>query len=216
MRGARFKGLDELLRHLDELHQAFTANPTFSRIAPVIHRCRAHLETAVEASLSGYIAVVADAMRDVMEIENLLLDFAVNPAHVDEWLTADRKMRLRKFSPAKVRARLNADGDGYHAHSQTLHVGPGGDHPWMPRGFAGDDELASDVGFWEIFEHARRLLQAIQRLTGALAPSSAIDEIAGRELMDVQEAWRCTQDMQEIVLAFFRAAAKTQIKEGSS
>lgn len=72
MDGARFQGLDELL-------QAFTANPTLHRIARLIHRSRADLETATEAILSGYVAVVADAMRDVMEIENLLLDFAVNP-----------------------------------------------------------------------------------------------------------------------------------------
>lgn len=225
LHGARLKGLDELLRHLDEVHQAFTANAALSRIAYLIHRSRADLETATEATLSGYVAVVADAMRDVMEIENLLLDFAVNPAHIDEWSIPDRKTRLRKFDPAKVRARLHAAGDDrysatgaspcYQVHSETLHVSPS-DVSWFPRGCAADDELASDIGFWEIFEHARRLLHAIQRLTGALAPGSAVDEIAGQELVDVQDAWRRTQDMQEIVVAFARVAARTQTDEGGT
>ncbi|MGH3830516.1 MAG: hypothetical protein ACRDRS_08700 [Pseudonocardiaceae bacterium] len=222
MGGARFKGLDELLRHLDELLHAFTANPTLCRIAFLIHRSRADLETATEATLSGYVAVAADAMRDIMEIENLLLDFAVSPAHIDEWLTADRKTLLGKFSAARVRDRLHAAREGrysttsesldYHAHSAALHVGPHR-HPILARGFATDDGWASDAGFWEIFEHALRLFRAIQRLTDALTPGSAVDEIAGQELTDVQDAWRRTQEMQWIYVAMLKAIEKTQTED---
>lgn len=225
MSGARFKGLDQLLRHLDELLQAFTANPTLHRIARLIHRGRADLETATEATLSGYVAVVADAMRDVMEIENLLLDFTVNPAHIDEWLTADPKTLRSKFGAARIRDRLHAAGEGrysttaesadycYRAHSAALHVGPH-DLSLLPRGFATENKWASDAGFWEIFEHARRLLRAIQRLTGVLTPGSAVDEIARQELTDVQDAWRRTQEMQWIYVALLKAIEKTQTEEG--
>jgi hypothetical protein len=222
MGGARFKGLDELLRHLDELLQAFTADPTLCRIAYLIHRSRADLETATEATLSGYVAVAADAMRDVMEIENLLLDFAVNPAHIDEWLTANRKTLLGKFAPARVRDRLHAAGEGryaataesvdYRAHSAALHVGPHRDLV-AARGFATEQGWASDAGFWEIFEHTRRLRRAIKGLTGVLTPGSAVDEIAGQELTDVQDAWRRTQEMQAIYIALLKEVAKTQTEE---
>lgn len=223
MGGARFKGLDELLRHLDKLLQAFIADPKLGRIAFLIHRSRADLETAIEATLSGYVAVAADAMRDVMEVENLLLDFAVNPVHIDEWLTADRKTLLGKFGPARVRDRLHAVGEGryaataesvdYRAHSAALHVNPHQDLV-ASRGFSTEQGWAGDAGFWEIFEHTRRLRRAIQRLTGVLRPGSAADQIAGQELTDVQDAWQRTQELQASYIALLETIAKTQTEGG--
>jgi len=176
--GARFKGLDEMLRHFDELLHEFAAEPALDRLAFLIDRSRADFETATEATLSGYVAVAADAMRDVMEIENLMLDFAITPAHVDEWLTANRGTLLNRFGPATVRKRLHAAGEGayattaesvdYRAHSAALHVGPHPD-PVAGRGFSTEQGWGGDAGFWEIFEHARRLRRAIRRLTGVLA-----------------------------------------------
>lgn len=220
--GARFKGLDELLRHLDELLRAFAADPALHRIAFLIHRSQADFETAIEVTLSGYIAVASDAMRDVMEIENLLLDFAVNPAHINEWLNADRKTLLNKFGPATIRKRLHAAGEArykataesvdYRAHSAALHVGPPRHHI-VDRGFSTEQGWAGDAGFWEIFEHARRLLRAIQRLTGALTPGSEVDRLAGQELSDVQDAWKCTQEMEVVYFTLLEAIADTQIEE---
>lgn len=133
-----------------------------------------------------------------MEIENLLLDFAVNPAHIDEWLTADRKTLLGRFSPARVRDRLHAAGEGryaataesvdYRARSAALHVNPHQDLV-AGRGFSTEQGWGDDAGFWEIFEHTRRLRHAIQRLTGALTPGSAVDQLARQELTDIQDAW---------------------------
>lgn len=221
--GARFKGIEELLRHLDELHQAFAGDPVLQRLAFLIHRSHADLETATEATLSGYVAVAADAMRDVMEIENLLLDFAVNPAHIDEWLTADRRTLVNKFGPAKIRDRLHAAAEGryaataesidYRAHSATLHVGPYRS-PVAERGFSTEQGWGGDAGFWEIFQHMRRLRRAIQRLTGVLAPGSAVDQLAGRALADVEDAWRRTQEMQAIYVALLETIAKSQTEDG--
>jgi hypothetical protein len=221
--GARFKGVDELLRHLGELHQAFADDSVLQRLAFLIHRSHADLETATEATLSGYVAVAADAMRDVMEIENLLLDFAVNPAHIDEWLTADRRTLLNKFGSAKIRDRLRAAAEGryaataesidYRAHSAALHVGPHRS-PVAERGFSTDQGWGGDAGFWEIFQHMRRLRRAIQRLTGVLAPGSAVDQLASQTLADVEDAWRRTQEMQAIYVALLEAIAKSQTEDG--
>ncbi|MGH3628540.1 MAG: hypothetical protein ACRDRL_14045 [Sciscionella sp.] len=216
--GARFKGLDELLRHLDELFQAFSADPILCRIDFLIDRSRADVETAAEAILSGYVAVATDAMRDVMEIETLLLDFAVNPAHIDEWLTADRRTLLRKFGAARVRNRLHAAGEGryaatsespnYGAHSEAMHVNPRQRHA---RGFSTKHYLwHGDEGFWDLFEHTGPLIHAIRRLTGVLAPGSAADQLVSQNLSDVEEAWQRTQDMKVIHLALLEAIAKTQ------
>lgn len=210
-----------MLRWLDDLVLAFAADDAVRRIAFLIHRSRADLETATEATLSGYVAVAvaADAMRDVMEIENLLLDFAVNPVHVDEWLAADRKTLLGKFSPARVRERLHAANEGryalsaesidYRAHSAALHVGPRLDIV-ASRGFSADQGWASDAGFWEIFEHMSRLRRAIQRVAGVLAPGSAVDQLARQEVADIENAWKRTQEMQAIYIALLKAIADTQ------
>jgi hypothetical protein len=220
--GARFKGIEELLRHLDELHQAFAGDSVLQRIAFLIQRSHADLQTATEATLSGYMAVAADAMRDVMEIENLLLDFAVNPAHIDEWLTADRRTLLKKFGPAKIRDRLHAAAEGryaataesidYRAHSAALHVGPHR-NPVAEKGFSTNRGWGGDAGFWEIFQHMRRLRRAIQRLTGVLAPDSAVDQLARQALTDVEDAWKRTQEMQAIYVALLKANMKSQTED---
>lgn len=221
--GARFKGLDELLRRLDELGRAFEADSELSRLSFLLGRSTADFETAVEATLAGYLAVASDAMRDVMEIENLLLDFAVAPGHIDDWLTADQKTLRNKFAPAAVRKRLHTAGEApyaataesldYQAHSEALHVGPH-QHPVAAKGFSADRGWDGDAGFWEIFEHARRLQLAIRRVTGTLAPNSAADLLAAQDLGDVQDAWRRTQEMQTIYLSILKASVEAQPTDG--
>jgi hypothetical protein len=50
-------------------------------------------------------------------------------------------------------------------------------------------------------------------LTGALTPGTAVDEIAGQELTDVQDAWRRTQEMQAIYVTLLEAVTKIQTEE---
>lgn len=221
--GARFKGLDELLRYLDNVTEAFTADPQLSRLAFLVARSVADLETAVEATLSGYSAVAADAMRDVMEIENLLLDFAVNPGHAEEWLTSDEKSRLQKFRPVKVRERLHAAGEppftttaesvDYRAHSESLHVSPR-EIPVGRKGFSDGDGIEADAGFWEIFEHARRLHLALRRLTSTLQQDTSARRLTDQELGDVEDAWKRTQQMQQIYLALLQASLESHSEAG--
>jgi hypothetical protein len=225
MSGARFRGLDELLRHLDDLGRAFSADPACSKVAFLVTRCAADFETAIEATLSGYLAVAADAMRDVMEIENLLLDFAIHHDLIDEWLAADQKALKGKgkFSASSVRTRLHAAGEGryattaqsldYQAHSAALHVGPH-QHPVAAKGFSAEQGWEGDAGFWEIFQHARRLLAAIRRLTGAIQPESPLDVLANQDLPDVWDAWKRTQEMQTVYLVSLQASARALPEDG--
>lgn len=222
MNGARFKGLEELLSHLDDVTEAFGENVRLRRIAFLVSRSIADFETAVEATLSGYLAVAADAMRDVMEIENLFLDFSIEPENVEEWLTCDDKTRRRKFQPSVVRKRLNAAGIppfsttaesvDYRAHSLALHVNPY-QFPVARKGITagmGMFGMASDSGFWEIFEHARRLRLALRRLVGALQTDAAIQRLADQDLNAFEDACQRTQEMQHMFMAFIDASMKVQ------
>ncbi len=216
--GARFKGLEELLRDLDDLTGAFESDAGLSRLAALLARSVADFETAIEACLSGYLSVAVDAMRDVMEVENLLLDFAVLPAHIDQWLTAGPKDLRSKFKPATVRRRLHEAREGqyassqdsadYRAHSAALHVSPHR-NPLTARGFLPEQGFEGDAAFWELFEHARRLRIAIRRLVIARSPGSAAETITAKTLIDVEDAWQRTQEMQAIYLALGQAAAGT-------
>ncbi len=176
--GARFKGLEKLLGYLHDVAHAFQEDPNCSRLAFLLTRCVADFETATEATLSGYLAVARDSMRDVMEIENLFLDFVVKPENIDTWLTGTRTTLKNYFKPVAVRERLHAAGVGrftdsaysadYAAHSEALHVTP---HRYIldQKGFT-TDGWAVDLGFSEIFEHFKRLQIAIARLTDVLSP----------------------------------------------
>jgi len=51
--GARFRGLDELLRDLDDLRTLFDEDTSLCSLTFVIDRCIADFQTAVESILSG-------------------------------------------------------------------------------------------------------------------------------------------------------------------
>jgi hypothetical protein len=222
--GARLRGVDELLRHLDAVRAAFTADPVLCDLAPLISRASAEIETALEATLSGYLAVASDAMRDVMEIEMLLLDFSLDPSRISQWLTSTSRDRWSNFRPAKVRERLCRVGVGryrnltrdpdYAAHSEALHVSPH-QHPLMAKGVhVGDGSLVPDGGFWELFEHARRLLVAIDAVRDSAAATTWPNIPRGDDLLEVGDAWARTQQMQELYLALLTAPVELREELG--
>lgn len=174
--GRRLAGLEQLYAYVDRLEAAYEADDALRALSFLIRRAARDFETALEATLSAYQGVAADAMRDVMEIEQLLLDFATHEGHAQEWLECDRPLRLKKYSPAALRKRLVAAGvppfsddgweptDPYRSHSESLHVTPN-----VPvvgaRGLESQpDSLLADAGFIEIFEHAWRFLRAAEML----------------------------------------------------
>lgn len=182
----------------------------------MISRARADFETAVEAGLTGLHGVVADAMRDVMEIEFLLRDFLHEPGHIEEWLNADERTRHNKFRPAILRQRQAqrlqvrpedmSEATDYRAHSTFLHVNPVR-NPLGDKGFSSDqDPITADSWFQEIFEHARRLVLIIHELLTLSGSGETPDPAT--ELTEFRRAWELTQDMQAIFLALMNASLR--------
>lgn len=221
--GARFRGLNELLEHLDDIVEQFQCDQSLRRLAFLVERSVGDFEIAIESALSGYLSVAADAMRDVMEVENLLLDFAVDPSRIDEWLAADGRALRTKYRPAAVRDRLHRAGEGayassaeapdYRAHSEALHVRPGR-HPVAPRGFSADAGWNGDAAYWEIFEHHRRLRLAIGRLSSSVSPGSSADHYAHSPLTHVEDARKRTREMQTLYVELL--SATTTVNERSA
>jgi hypothetical protein len=214
--GARLKGVDELLRYLDEVAEAFDSDPPLREISFLVRRAGSDVETSIEATLSGYLSVATDAMRDVMEIEMLLLDFAVNSNHIGEWLGADSQTRWRLFKPAELRGRLRSAGIGryknltrdpdYSAHSEALHVSPRQD-PLSAKGLQpeADGFVVPDGGFWEVFEHSRRILFALDALRADVSATAWPGVAQSRDLISFHDACARTQQMQQMYLALMVA-----------
>jgi hypothetical protein len=221
--GARLRGLDQLLAYLAAARKTYAEHPHLRPLAPLIDRLQADFETALEATLSGFSGVMSDGMRDAMEIELLLLDFAAHPGHVPQWLSADERERWQRFRPAVLRERLRAAGVeaytsssgrvDYAAHSMALHVTP---HtaPIGARGLGPaeeQDEVVADAGFWEIFEHGARVLQAIESLrlrqrAGPDEPLSPLDQFS--------DARARTAEMQTLYLAMLTGPARLRKQLG--
>jgi hypothetical protein len=209
------KGIEQLLGYLDLVANAFSGEAALRPLVPLIERSRADFTTALEATLSGYLAVATDAMRDVMEIEYLLLLFAIDHQKLDEWLAATSNELRRNFIPVLIRQRLNAAGEppfrtsaesvDYRGHSETLHVTPRPQWP-IRRGFSSDQGWSGDLGFWELFEHARRLNHAIKRFTKASSASPAVRKVVRARLKDFQDGWKRTQEMQAVFMALVEAS----------
>ena len=93
--------MEQLFTYLDAAAKAYEDIPALARVAFLVERVKADYQTALEATLSGYQGVAADAMRDVMEIECLLLDFAANEGSANEWLDADEALLRTKYRPGE-------------------------------------------------------------------------------------------------------------------
>ena len=223
LNGGRLAGADALLRHLRRLEEAWTQDATLDRLAPLIDRLVRDFYTAVEAVLSGFAAVCTDALRDVMEIENLLRDFSADVAQVEAWLSHDPRKGPGVFGPGNVRKRIRDAGVGsssalenadYAAHSIALHVNANSERaPLFRKGLIDDHSFEGDAGFWEIFEHARRVLGALDLARDRLAsdPSRIPDGIAAGP---IREAWERTQEMLAVYIALLEVSADGQASEG--
>jgi hypothetical protein len=223
--GKRLAGLEQLLRYLDALSKAYVSSGDLAKLVFLLQRVASDFETALEATLSGYQGVAADAMRDVMETEYLLLDFATHPDHADEWLSSDRDARLRKFAPSKLRKRLIDAGippfsdDGwepvdYRAHSESLHVSP--QIPLVgARGIEPhpDGSMLSDAGFIEMFEHGWRFIQAAEllRFVHAGEPADLLQLAPLDEFFDSRDR---TREMLVIVVATLEGPSLLREKLG--
>ena len=214
--GARLRGLEELLSYLETAEQSCLQHKRLKKISLLIARVRADFETALEATLSGFHSVVFDAMRDVMEAELLLTDFGIEPKHIDEWLNADERTRQKRFSPAVLRKRHGIlaglspqDVPGYRdykSHSVFLHVTPR-QNPLGDKGLVtGQEPFGADSCFWDIFEHARTIVFLIHAVRKRLAPRAKRGPHPSTGLPKVRDAWRSTQEVNELFLLLLEQA----------
>jgi hypothetical protein len=139
---------------------------------------RADYEMGIEAALSDMRDLVFSAMRDVMEIEYLLIDFTHNPEHIDEWLGMPFGKTMRKYSAAHLRERqakrlgmkpddLPTKSD-YDGHSKFLHANPFR-NPMGPKGVirrprTEPERFLTDSGFWDMYQHGSSMISTVRNL----------------------------------------------------
>ena len=221
--GARLKGHEELIAHLEELESVFEKSRRLRPIAFLVRRVRGDFHTAMEAALSGFHSVAHDAMRDVMEVEFLLREFYYEPKHIEQWVSCTPKERHDRFRPALLRQRHArrlgrqpqdvGEANDYRAHSMFLHVSPY-PNPFRNPGLSDSTmSLANDSCFWEIFEHGRRVLLATHRLRRKVARHIKSPWGLERGLKRFRDAWQRTQEMQAIWLALVEATRESQHEE---
>ena len=217
LHGARLRGYEELITHLEELETVFQRSHRLQGIAPLIRRTRGDFQMALEAALSGFHSVAHDAMRDVMEVEFLIREFHQEPLGIEEWLKATPKQLNDRFRPAILRQRHAkrigsqpedvAEAHDYRMHSRLLHVSPY-PHPFGGTGFSGPEgRFDTEVCFWEIFDHARRLLFEAHRLRRKLARHIRSPWGPWRGLRQFRDAWERTQEMYALWLAAIEATS---------
>lgn len=177
-------GFDQVLLQCSQLNAYFDGTKQLKLIAFLVRRAQADIEIAIEALLVGRQALVSDAMRDVMEIEMLLRDFAARPSSIADWVSADERTLRNRFSPKEIRRRLANDlypgkgfdlpeADEYAVHSSVLHPSPHGNaHQEKQRDATmHDGRVLFESG--EVLEHAIRLFVACDALIDAMGPTSA-------------------------------------------
>ena len=220
--GARFRGIEESLDHIDVVRAIVQQIPDLTSIGFLIDRARADVEVGVEAALAGYPSVTSDAMRDLMEIEFLIWDLSLDKERIPAWLNADDKSLRRDYAPAAVRTRLKKHGAwnvgskgeslDYQAHSAGLHVTPR--DVVFKHGFESDD-LMRDAAFWELFEHLRRLFEAFVLMRAAFPHEAWADMKELNELQYARDAWARTRQMQEMFLASSLGWKRARIRDSS-
>jgi hypothetical protein len=159
--GVRFAGIEEWLQHLNALRESLERTTTAPKIAFLYERVRSDYVTALEATLSGYPSVTHDAMRDVMEVELLVRDFAADFPRLAQWLGADKRDLQRNFQPVHLRerharrvgveARQLPEAADYAGHSGVLHVNPHTPGLFRKGLVEASDTFRIDMCFWKCF-----------------------------------------------------------------
>jgi hypothetical protein len=130
---------------------------------------------SLESLLSGHLQLASDAMRDVLETELLVRDFALDTAQIARWLSADDTVIRNNFRPVHCRRRqaralgVNINdvpgATDYRAHSQILHV----TETFLPAlsPAAGHQAIHVLDAIYEIMFHGRSSVRAIADLLNA-------------------------------------------------
>jgi hypothetical protein len=217
--GIRFSGLDEWMGYLNELETAFE-DSRLLLIKFLVSRIRSDYEVAIEATLAGLPCAVFDSMRDVMEVNLLLEDFAADKNRLSSWLSADNKTLIHEFMPKHLRQRKAkraglahvkdlTDSRDYFAHSHALHVQPQV-YPYERRGLVElGHPVLDDFCYWEMFGHALSLCATLEALVKTLAPDLTITSQVDVRLPKVHEAWVRVHELPQLMNALAQAAEKS-------
>lgn len=98
--------LTDLFRQLD------TENEDLKVVQLLGMRCFNAFGASLKLALSGYHQNSALLLRDILETAFLLDLFSGDRGQIGDWRTADKRSRLKAFSPVKVREALDAR-DGF-------------------------------------------------------------------------------------------------------
>jgi hypothetical protein len=126
------KAIDSLLKYLISVSRSLTEASGTRDLAFLSDRIADDVRISLEGLMSGHLQVASDAMRDIMETELLIRDFALDPSQIEKWRNASEDVLRKSFRPVHLRQRQAAalgvdikDVPGatdYSAHSELLHV----------------------------------------------------------------------------------------------
>ena len=103
----------EAAMDLADVLRQFNSSDEDLRVAVVLGmRTFNAFAASIKLTLSGYRQNSALILRDVLETVFLLDLFAGDPSLIERWRHADKKARMKDFSPVKVREALD-DRDGF-------------------------------------------------------------------------------------------------------
>jgi hypothetical protein len=170
----RLQGLENFLTFMATTRAWLQSHDDLKTITILLGWIEADFYTAIDATLRGFHSVAFDAMRDEMEIEILLSEFAANPSQIERWLTCSHDERKNLFGHGGLRKRKAArlgievedlpDRNDYLGHSLFLHVNPV-QNPFGGRGIAKVAvEHGADACFWDIYLHARNLIRTLTEI----------------------------------------------------
>jgi hypothetical protein len=206
----RLEGLDTFSAFLDAATKWFREFPELNPITFLLARAGADFVTAVEATISGFHAVAWESMRDVMEIELLLAEFTDDPAQMEKWRTASKRVRRNVFSHGELRKRKAMrlglslselpDTVDYGGHSTVLHVNPVR-NPFGNRGLSRSGmDVGSDACFWDIYQHAQNLFKVILDLFGKFGESREVEGWKPPSIERFIEEYREVMEIQEVIM----------------
>jgi hypothetical protein len=163
-------------------------------------------------------------MRDIVETELLIRDFASDPSLITVWRNSSEDERRRLFTPVRMRERQAKilgvprtevpGAGGYRAHSQLLHVGPPLLFPRSPGPGTEAGLRAAYVldGLADIMSHGGSAVEGLNLLLSALNRSSPDP---GETLAALAAAFDDTYQAHEAVVTIERRAAESLPTDGN-
>ena len=177
-------------------------------------RIAGDVRISLEGLMSGHLQTTSDAMRDIIETELLIRDFALDTNQIDKWRNTSNDMLWREFRPALLRRRQAAalgvnhsDLPGavdYAAHSELLHVGKSRLFPRTPESGARAGHRAISVldSLADIMFHGASAVQSVDMLlnaTGCPRPdSNAVLAAVSHASGDLRQARAATEAIERI------------------